>query len=110
MKVNQLIEKALRENVKYKGISVRDSDKALILWVWWQLGFQLTHEQMDKFMNLPSTETIRRLRQKLQEKGKYGGSKAVLDERRWKSLVASQNMPTASLNRSEDILKQRSLL
>lgn len=107
MKVNMLIENALRDNVKYKGISVRDSDKALIMWVWWQLGFRLSKEQMNQFMDMPPAETIRRCRQAIQAKGKYRASDRVFTERQWKSLVMQQNAPTASPKRIEQLTQER---
>ena len=42
---------------------------------------ELSDRQIAKFKTLPSMETIRRIRQDLQQKGKYPASKAVEDER-----------------------------
>lgn len=57
----------------------RGNDKLLILKVWEDYNLILTPYQRQKFMSkeLPSTETIRRTRQKLQECGRYMPVKEV---------------------------------
>lgn len=110
MKTTQLIEQVLSRNYAARG-----DDKELILSVWSQLGFDLTPAQEQKFLELPSTETIRRVRQKLQENGKYLPSKAVQEFRESKSQVIQQNAPSASPEHVEEVLdnaylKQQSLI
>ena len=62
---------------------LRDSDKKLIWKVWFNLGLVVFGDQpmfirFDNFMKAPSTESIRRCRQKIQEHfPELRGSKAV---------------------------------
>ena len=49
----------------------RSSDKKLIIKVWEIQGFYLTEEQIKKLFKCLSSETIRRTRQKLNEKGMF---------------------------------------
>ena len=58
--------------------TARDSDTDLILKVWYEQGLHLTHEQKEIIKTKCSKpETIRRIRQKLQEQGKYLASPRV---------------------------------
>lgn len=61
----------------------RNDDKRLILKVWQELGLVLTLEQHELFMSkrIPSPETIRRTRQKLQEEGKFKATETVFNAR-----------------------------
>lgn len=89
MGVTYTIERVLREHPE-----TRSSDKTLILRVWEMYGFGLSEAQKEIFMKLPQAETIRRVRQKLQEQGKYQANDQVKRQRNWKSMVAQQRMPT----------------
>lgn len=55
----------------------RDSDKRLLVIYMQKAGMELTPKQIEIFNSMPSMETIRRIRQKLQEGGKYPASKEV---------------------------------
>lgn len=102
MTTTQLIEKILSERTQ-----TRSDDKMLILAVWDQLGLKLTQEQIDIFYDLPSTETIRRVRQKLQEQGRYLATENVQQFREQKSQEMQQNTPSASPQRLESIIENR---
>lgn len=84
--------------------NTRNNDHDLIIGVYYALGFQMTAEQRKKFHELPTPETVTRLRRKLQEKGEYLPAEAVRKFRRHKSLEVQQNAPTASAERLEDVL------
>lgn len=84
--------------------NTRNNDHDLIIGVYYALGFEMTPEQREKFRNLPTPETVTRLRRKIQEKGEYLPAEAVGKFRRHKSLVVQQNAPTASVERLEDVL------
>jgi Spy/CpxP family protein refolding chaperone len=101
MRVNILVERILADHEQ-----ARNSDKYLQLVVWHKMGLVLTPEQRAKFMDMPSAETIRRIRQKLQEHGKYKAADKISNERQWKALVMQQNVPTASSERVEGILRK----
>lgn len=49
----------------------RSKDRELILAIWEQEGLVLTEEQKRKFLKVSSPESIRRTRQKIQERGQY---------------------------------------
>lgn len=59
----------------------RNSDKELILKCWEKEGLILTPEQQIQFKACHSTETYRRTRQKIQEAGEFGATKAVRQQR-----------------------------
>lgn len=55
----------------------RNSDKELWLIYAQKAGVNLSYEQMQAIRSLPSFETIRRVRQRLQEKGLYAADPQV---------------------------------
>lgn len=88
MRTSKVIEKILREDPV-----ARDSDRRLILAVWEHYGLVLTREQRAKFMDTPSTESIRRTRQKFQEHGMYLASERINEARykKFKNVRANIN-------------------
>jgi hypothetical protein len=80
-----------------------------MLYVWHFQGLELTPAQRDKFMDVGSSEAIRRERQKFQEKGLFTASEAVKKQRRTKSYIVQQNAPSARPERLGKII-QESLL
>lgn len=100
MRINLLVEKVLRENipVKFEGRDVhpRNSDKALIVRVWAEQDLHLNYHQLQKFFSVASPETMRRIRQKIQEKGQYLADDRVKTERRFKSYRMQQITPKAT--------------
>lgn len=103
-RIDQRVEWCLREHPE-----TRNSDKELILKVWSELGLNLSYQQEQKFRELPSTESIRRVRQKIQAEGRYTAIDRVRRERKFKSMVMQQNEPTAKPERIYNIMRQRSL-
>lgn len=101
-KVSSVVEDVLRDRLK-----ARNSDRDLIACVWYKYGLKLTQEQYSKLMEVPSAETIRRIRQKLQEHGKYPADKRVALEREQKSMEMEQNTPTASADTIDNILTSK---
>lgn len=71
-RIKSIVESALRTSHK-----ARNSDKALILMVWSECGLVLDDKQREIWKKLPSSESIRRTRQKLQENGEYLADKPV---------------------------------
>ena len=59
----------------------RNSDRRLMLEVWERGGLHLTDHQKYLFMRLPSAESIRRARQKIQESGVFLADDSVKQER-----------------------------
>lgn len=97
--ISSVVQNLLRDNAK-----MRNNDRLLILTVWENYGFKLTDEQRQKFWDLPSAETIRRIRQKLQEKGDYPADASVARVRRHRSMVMQQNMPTSKPERIQQLM------
>jgi len=87
---------------KYK--KTRNSDKALILTLWWYFHrdkFQRDEQgnnwmKIDDYFELENTETIRRMRQKFQEDGMYLSDKQIAEERakKAKGVRFTINTPT----------------
>lgn len=101
MKLNNTIEHVLTNYPE-----ARDSDRYLILKVWEAYGLYLSEDQKDRFIACPSTESIRRTRQRLQERGKYKASDRVSRHRRIKSYVMQQNAPKASPERLGELVER----
>lgn len=101
MKMNYIVEQSLVNNLE-----ARNSDKILLLDVWDKLGFGLSESQRQRFMRMPSAETITRIRRKLQEKGEYPATKRIKETRELKSMIVQQNMPTASISTAERVLEE----
>jgi hypothetical protein len=75
--VKDAVEEVLRED-KFS----RDSDMHLILEVWKREGLEVTEEQEKFIKNVCSpTESITRVRRRLQEEGYYKASPAIKAER-----------------------------
>lgn len=89
-KVETKVEALLRSSQTY-----RDSDKELIIAYLQLLGANLSVEQ-ERVLKQVSFESIRRVRQKFQERGQYLPSPAVAKQRRLKSYIVQQNAPTAN--------------
>lgn len=93
MRVKDKVERVLSVNT-----NARNDDKVLMLQVWEIEGFYLTENQKKAFMQSSSPESIRRMRQKMQEEGKYRASEAV-EQKRYElfeqTKQAIQNEPEA---------------
>lgn len=76
--------------------AARNSDTALQIIYMQKAGMKLSPEQIETFRKLPSMETIRRIRQKLQESGKYTASPNIASQRRAKGEAIQQAIPTLS--------------
>jgi hypothetical protein len=100
MRANVIIEGVLRDHP-----DSRSSDKELYILVWEQFGFFMSESQKAKFRELPSSETIRRVRQKLQEEGKYTAAERVRRHRNRKSQEVQQRMPTTKSDKVEPLLE-----
>lgn len=72
----------------------KDSDIELLIIYWQKAGLELTDRQIAKLRQMPSTETITRIRRDLQLKDfkTYGGSKAVAEARYGKYKDVRENI------------------
>jgi hypothetical protein len=73
------------ENILKVSQAARNSDKDLLVIYMQKMGMRLSLEQIAIFRKMPSTETIRRSRQAIQEQGRYLPSKEV-EEMRFKKF------------------------
>lgn len=105
MLINKTVEAILRDEPV-----TRNSDKALLLHVWRKLGLNLTAEQMAKLRDMPSAETITRVRRKIQEGGQYQATERIKSTRHHKDLSMQQIAPAATPKYINQTLEQGSLL
>lgn len=101
MNVSEAVEQALRLSEE-----ARNTDKILILQVWESLGLHLTSQQRQKFIDLPSSESITRIRRKIQEQERYPAVHKIKKARELKNAIIQQNMPAASIKTTERVLEQ----
>lgn len=73
--------------------ATRNSDTELLIIYMQKAGMNLSAEQQRLFKEMPSVGTVRRVRRKLQEQGKYPASDEVKRERSHKAMVMQQNIP-----------------
>lgn len=99
MNIAQKVESILKHD---KGS--RNSDKRLLIIFLQKAGMELTDKQIELFKKMPSTETIRRTRQQLQEQGKYPADEAVDQERYEKFKQVRQEINIAD---PEQLLEQQ---
>lgn len=85
-------------------VSTRNSDTALYIEYLQRNGMGLSLSQREKLWNLAAPETIRRVRQKLQEKGMYLADEKVRRGRSHKSMVMSQAAPAYNAQNIERTL------
>lgn len=97
--IHKMVEKILSNDERS-----RNSDKWLILKVWESQGLYLTEAQSYKFFSVASPETIRRIRQKLQESGKYQPTDTIKRERRFRGMRMQQISPKATPKYMEQTL------
>ena len=85
MNLTQQVESLLRHLPQ-----TRNSDKELFVCFMQKYGLELSPKQIAKFKQMPSLETVRRTRQKIQEQGKFEASEAV-NEDRYKKFQSVRN-------------------
>lgn len=83
------------ENILSVSRQARNSDKELQIIYMQKSGMQLTPQQIEIFRVMPSLETVRRIRQKLQEGGTYPADQKIKQARDWKAMRVQQNAPSA---------------
>lgn len=98
--ISRVVEMVLRDYPE-----TRDSDRKLLVKVWAHCGLYLSEAQAYKFFSIAPPESIRRIRQKIQERGQYKASKRVAKVRELKSQVVQQNAPIAKPERLDNVLQ-----
>lgn len=101
MKISDQVRRILANNIQ-----ARNSDRELLLAYMEIEGMELSPKQKEIFRHMPSMETIRRIRQKLQEGGQYLANKNIAAERTFKSYSMQQNAPIAKPETLERIIEQ----
>lgn len=99
---NKAVERMLQLHPDTRG-----DDRKLIMRVWEMYNFGFSEQQRKLFLGhrLPSTETIRRTRQKLQQEGRYLPSLTKINER--KTLAV--NTREAMVEEKQEQLFQQNL-
>lgn len=72
--------------------STRSSDIELIIYYYQKAGVNLSFEQMQKIRELPTPETLTRIRRKIQENGEFPATKEVEEARYNKFKSVKQNI------------------
>lgn len=103
MKISDSVEYILKTNEL-----TRSDDRTLLIEVWEAHGFYMSDTQKDKFKGLPSAETIRRIRQKIQESGKYPASETVKRHRKFKGMQVQQRIPNTKPEKVDQLINERS--
>ncbi len=99
MRVTQQVENILRASVE-----ARNSDKELFIIYCQKYGLDLSARQIEQLRDMPSFETLRRIRQKLQEQGKYPADERIGNERRFKGYRMQQFGPQLKSETIEQII------
>jgi hypothetical protein len=96
MKISERVENILRASH-----AARNSDTELLIIYMQKSGLELTPKQIEKFKDLPSMETITRVRRQLQEQGKYEADEVVKEARyeKFKQAREEHSDPYAYLNK-----------
>lgn len=87
----------------------RNSDKELWIIYAQKSGVGLSPEQIEKVRDMPEFETLRRVRQKIQQDGKYEADPEIKKERSHKAMIMQQTSPILSAEQMETTLKYRVL-
>lgn len=88
----------------------RNSDDELQIIYMQKSGMDLTSRQIRLFKDLPSMETIRRIRQKLQEQGKYPADHEVNEARYAKHKAVRESARDVEPQRLERILEDGTII
>ena len=95
------------ENILKVSHQARNSDTELLIIYMQKAGMELTPRQVEVFKKLPSMETIRRIRQKLQEQGKYRADQSVETARYNKFKVMRGSAGVTTAQEAERILESQ---
>lgn len=97
------------ESILKHSKEARNSDKQLWIIYAQKSGVGLSQSQIEKIVDMPSFETLRRVRQKIQEQGKYEADKEIKLERKHKAMIMQQVSPKANPEQLENYIKYRPL-
>lgn len=92
-------------NILKASKEARNSDKELWIIYAQKSGVGLSEQQIEKIKDMPSFETLRRVRQKIQSEGRYEANPEIKKERAHKAMVIQQNEPKASSEQLERLIR-----
>lgn len=98
------------ENILKASRQARNSDKELQIIYMQKTGMDLDARQVQIFRDMPSLETLRRVRQKIQENGKFKADKPVEESRKFKSMQMQQQAPKFTPEGLEQTLTGQTIL
>lgn len=98
--IKQEVEKILMQSR-----IARNSDRYLLLQFMQNRGMELSPRQKELFLDMPSMETIRRVRQKLQSEGRYPADQKIANERKFKGLQMQQLEPKLKSDQIEKVIE-----
>lgn len=104
MKISSTVEEILRYSRE-----ARNSDKELLIKMMEHYGLCLTVAQKEIFKAMPSTETVRRIRQKFQEEGKYLPDQKIGKDRKFRGLSMQQRAPQTKPEKIENIIEYKAI-
>lgn len=102
MRLTKIVENKLRYNRM-----ARNSDKELYLDIMEHYGLMLTPKQKQVFRDMPSLESVRRLRQKFQEQGMYKADQKVAKTRNYKAMRMQQTSLSYKPKDMEKVLEEQ---
>lgn len=94
------------ENIMKVSDKARNSDKYLWIIYAQKSGVELTEQQIDKIMDMPSFETLRRCRQQLQHDGLYEANPKVKAERKEKAELIRGAVPYGNNELLEELINK----
>lgn len=98
------------ENILKASKLARNSDKELLVIYMQKSGMDLDQRQIAIFRDMPSSETIRRIRQKLQENGKYSADPEVEEARYKKYKEMRGSIGIATPRETERVLEDGTIV
>lgn len=102
MRTAKVVEEILARNER-----ARSDDKVLINEIMKSRGLFLSAGQLNILFDLPSFETVTRIRRKFQEKGEYLPTTTVRKARHHKALEVQQKMPQTKPQNVDKLLENR---
>lgn len=102
MKVAIIVENKLKYNRE-----CRNSDKELFLEMMEYYGLYLNKHQKEIYRDMPSFETIVRVRRKLQEQGQYPADQKISRARNFKAMRMQQTAPKYNQEQLGNILDEQ---
>lgn len=102
MTTTEIIENILKQNHL-----ARSDDKALLLAYWESQGLTLDYYQRAAFMKMKMPESVRRIRQKIQEKGLYRPEPKAYEKRQYRGEVIRSEIARRDASGTEELFEEK---